>query len=117
MPAPLPQELNERIVIKNVVVPYNATTQEGTNSSTYITAWARITESGGIIEETDLESQAQTQNFEIWTQYDSGITGFMQVEWGDRVLTQVEPPQKFTDVNNRRWTVMQCQEVTERDVS
>lgn len=117
MSIPIPQELTERIVIKNVEPPYNAATHEGTVDSTYCNAYARITERSGIIEETDQQHISASQGFEVWTQYDSGITGFMEIKWGSRTLTQTEPPQKIMDVNNRHWTVMQCREVTEKDFS
>ena len=117
MATPLPQELNEQIVIKNVSGSVNATTGVRTASSTYATVWARITEEGGEVDITDQESLAQSQRYEIWTQYDSGITGFMQITWGSKTLVMTDAPQKITDRFNRHWTVIQAQEVTEEDLA
>ena len=117
MAIPIPQELTERIIFKTVTGARNAVSGLGTSDTTAATAWARVTDQGGIVEATDQENLAQTRNYEIWTQYNSNITGFMQITWGDKTLAIVGAPQKIIDVNNRHWTVIQATEVTEDDLS
>lgn len=113
---PIAQELIEKILFMNTEPPYAAVSREATETTTFATAWARITETGGTKDNVDQEHQSQTKTFEIWCRYIDGVTAWMQISWGTRTLTLTGPPQKVVDRNNRRWMLIQATEITERSI-
>ncbi len=118
MPTPIPQELTERITFLDPSGAYHAVTGVAANSTDVVSVWARITELGGSVEAVDQQHEAQTQGFEIWTQYLEQVNGFMQIRWDSRggiVLTISEVPKKIVDRNGRRWTMLVAERATERD--
>lgn len=114
MAIPQAQELREKIVFQTATGAKNIRGGRVT-LVTYATAWARITEGGGGIETETQAVQAQVQSFEIWTRWIEGVTGFMQILWGSRILVQTEPPQKVIDSRNRQWWLITAEEKTEGD--
>jgi len=110
---PRAQQLKEYITFQTKSGARNAVTNIAVSPTTYASCYARITELGGGIEETSHGGEAQRQGYEIWCRYDSGITGFMQILWGTRHFVITAPPQEVRDYNNRRWMVIQAEEVTE----
>jgi hypothetical protein len=112
---PLPQELTESISIKNTSTPVS-NNDIATESTTFATAWARITEGGGTIGAITQQNEAQVQSFEIWTQWVDGVRAWMQIAWGTRTLVIVAAPQKIVDRFNRRWLIIQAEETLERSL-
>ena len=113
MATPIAQDLKEKITFKNAAIPYNAATKVSPNRTTVLTAWAGVTEAGGEFEEPHQKSRAQIKEYEIWTQYQSAINGFQEIEWGDKVLVQIVPPQKILDRNGRAWLYIRAKETIE----
>jgi head-tail adaptor len=110
---PRAQEMNQSIIFQTKAGARNAVTGVAAAPVTYATAWARVTEQGGNVEQMEQSSEAQMQQYEIWCRYNSGVTGFMQILWGTRQLLILGPPMEVKDSNNRRWMVIQAQETTE----
>ncbi len=117
MPLPRPHELNQFIEFINVGAPFNSATGVGREISVFASGWARIRDLGGSIEEQDQQHRLQKQEFDICLMYIEGLTGFMQIKWGDRVLLMTEPPQKVTDAQSRRWWLIAALETIELEVS
>ncbi len=118
MPIPRPQELNQHIQFINVKAPFDASSGVGTEDSPLIAfdAWAAIADLGGDVEATDQQTQSQVQQFEIWSRYIDGLTGFHQILWGPKRLVIKGSPQKVMDAQGRPWHTMRAQEQTERSL-
>lgn len=117
MSLPLAQELTEYITFKTVSGTLNASTGKASSSVTYANAYARIEEMGGTIDEPpDQQHQSETHNYEIITQYLSGVTAFMEIAWGSKTLVITDAPQKQFDRNNRQWLIIHASETLESDV-
>ena len=117
MPIPRAQELNQHIQFINVKPPFDASSGVGTEDSplgVFADAWAAIADLGGTVDPIDQETQSQVQDFEIWTRYIDGLTGFHQILWGSRRLVIKGSPQKAIDAQGRPWWTMRAQEQTER---
>lgn len=113
MPIPTAQELNQKVIFKTPSGARNATTDVAATLTTVITLWAKVTDLGGDVEQTDQQTHAQRQRYEIWTRYSDLITAFLQIAWGSKTLVITSPPQKVVDMNNRWWTVCQAEYTTE----
>jgi head-tail adaptor len=112
---PIAHELNERITFQNVSGSYSAATRESSAATDYRTVWAKVTQApGGDISPGDQRRLTQTTVWEIWCRYDRGVTGYMQIKWGSRVLTITEPPRLVTDANNREWMTIHAEETSEQ---
>lgn len=110
MATPIAQNLKERIIFKNVTAPFNAATRVGSNPVTVTTARASVEELGGEFAVPHQKSITQIVEYEIWTQYQSAITGFQQIAWGDKMLVQIVPPQKIVDARGRAWLCIRAKE-------
>lgn len=102
MAIPLAQELNELITFQTAT---GAKLLSGGRATltTFTTAYARIREIGGFLETETMQLQAQNQRYDVWTRWIDGITGFMQIAWGAKILVIVAPPVKVIDSEGRRW--------------
>jgi hypothetical protein len=110
MATPIAQDLKERITFKNVTAPFNAASRVGSNPVTVITVRASVEEQGGEFGVVHQKSMILIKEYEIWTQYQSVINGFQQIEWGDKMLVQITPPQKIVDRRGRAWLCIRAKE-------
>lgn len=117
MAIPLAQELTELITFKVADTPVSER-NIATAGATVCTAYARITDMGGMgIDATDMQHQASGNRFEVWTQYNPLITAYLQIAWGSRTLSIVEAPQLIEDRNRRKWMLISAEESTENDLT
>ena len=117
MPFPLPHEMKEYVSFVNVTAPFDASSKAGTAGTTFATAWVKIEDQGGQMDAEDMQHQTQLQGFEIWCRYIDGLTGFMQIHWGSRILIITGPPQKTMDSKGRLWWLIAAQEITEHELT
>ena len=115
MGTPIAQELTERVVFWSTTAPMTATGIPTRVAAVY-TQWARITETGGTVDELDKTDRGQRQGFEVWVRYNSGITGFMCIVWGTRILQIIDAPTKVIDIRKQQWLRIQTQEATEQAI-
>ena len=113
MPIPTAQELNQKLIFKAPTGARNAVSGVAATLTTVVTLWAKVTDLGGDVEQTEQSDHAFRQRYEIWIRYSDSVTAFQQIVWGTKTLVQTSPPQKVIDGNNRWWTVLQAEYVTE----
>ena len=113
MAIPIAQELNQFITFKTPTGARNAVSGVAATLTTVLSVWAKITDLGGDVEQTEQGDHAFRNRYEIWTRYSASITAFQQIVWGSKTLVITSPPQKVVDANNRWWSVLQAEYVTE----
>lgn len=113
MAVPTAQELNQKVIFKTPSGARNAVSGVAATLTTVVTLWAKITDVGGDVEQTEQSDHAVRQRYEIWTRYSASITALQQLVWGTKTLVLTSPPQKITDAQNRWWTVCQAEHITE----
>jgi hypothetical protein len=116
MAIPFAHELNQLVTIQTASGGRNLRGSRVT-LTTYTTAWARVMELGGSMEEVTMNVQAATKGFEIWIRHADApaLTGNHQILWGTRALFQTAPPTQVIDGANRRWWQISAGEKTEFD--
>ena len=115
MALPTAQELTEYVSFVNIATPMH-TSGYGTQTTTFATAWAKITEVGGMMDTETQQIVRSIADFEVVVPYFDGITVLMEINWGSRKLKIAAPPQKILDRYNRPWSIIRAQEITEHSV-
>ena len=113
MATPTAQELNQKLIFKTASGSRNAVTGIAKTLTTVATMWARVSDLGGDIEQTEQSEHAQRKRYEIWTRWSDSITGFQQIVWGTKTLIITSAPQQIIDGSNRYWMMVQAEHITE----
>jgi len=96
---PTAQELNQKLIFRRHGAR-NAVSGVAATLTTVVTLWAKVTDLGGDVEQTEQSDHAFRQRYEIWTRYSDSVTAFSRSS-GHEDIDDHRPPQKVIDVINR----------------